>query len=406
MIYMTASLPKETLSPPPLWVTRRDVKWLEIANFKPIFPLQFTHLGALPQLISRWDVVLPLHMLCYRGLGTSQTLNASCWPYPQNGCRHPLLGTAGPSRDLQPLPGPVVGQGSHLSSQENAPFENPLILCFGGKFWEDFCWLRVPGCQAWSPVRRGADGFQRPPAQPGPLAPPLAQRGQEQQNGAQQQGVSRKKKKKRETLLPALRREEKKGEQEAVQLEAGTALQLLSTPQRCNRRPCTAPLLHCWDITSSLTPFSIISGKPSRLGNNSAQASRGYFKIFSLSLSEKTAVSFYAIWKFPSHRRAVGCWRGPSPALLPNSDIQSTKDKTACLHQSWHIRVRPMVTGNAMQLPVVQVSWLGYLVPNSQNFHPTELTLRSKNSWVLFTPPQARSTETNLSPLLKSTGTK
>lgn len=37
MIYMTASLPKETLSPPPLWVTRRDVKWLEIANFKPIF---------------------------------------------------------------------------------------------------------------------------------------------------------------------------------------------------------------------------------------------------------------------------------------------------------------------------------------------------------------------------------
>lgn len=335
---------------PPLWGAWHDEKWLEIANFKQFFHLQITHLGTLPQLISRWDVVMPLHVLCYRGLGTSQILtsawrnmqeqDARSWPYPQNGCRHSLLSTAGPSHDLQPLPGLWWGRGVIWQAWKTPPLRIHLSCALGENserifavYHQQLRWLWVPGCWPRSPVRKGPVRFQRPPAQG--TAWPLSTT-----SGAEGSGTAK--------WCPAARCERKKMRNPPASPKErggggkGGAWGTAAWGRHCPAAPqCSAKMEqgdpaqhHCWAITSSLTPFSIISGKPSRLGNNSAQASRGYFKIFSLSLSEKTAFSFYAIWKFTSQRRAVGCWRGPSPALLPNSDIQSTKDKTAWLHQS------------------------------------------------------------------------
>lgn len=169
MIYMTASLPKETLFPTPLQVTWCDVKWLEIASFKPIFPLQITHLGALPQLISRWDVVVPLHMLCYRGLGTSQTLNASCWPYPQNGCRHP------PAGHCRPQPWPTAsaracgGAGESFGKPGKCPLWESTYSVLWGKILRGF--LLVAG--AWVSAMKPCEEKCRwvPVAPPHSLAP-------------------------------------------------------------------------------------------------------------------------------------------------------------------------------------------------------------------------------------------
>lgn len=62
--------------------------------------------------------------------------------------------------------------------------------------------------------------------------------------------------------------------------------------------------------------LSVISGKPSRLGNSSTQASRGYFKTFSFYLSDRIAFPYEMriIWKLP-HREEL--WdAGEDPALL------------------------------------------------------------------------------------------